>query len=70
VHLGDGRFVNSYAGRTELEYDTEYRLWMRHRDSGGEPDTEWSPWTGRLFRTAPAPEPGTPDAWTLRQVQR
>jgi glucose/arabinose dehydrogenase len=68
VHLGDGAFVNSYAGRTELQYDTDYTLRARHKDSSGDPATEWSGWGVRQFHTAPQPAPGTPVAWTLRQV--
>jgi glucose/arabinose dehydrogenase len=67
VHLGDGGFVNSYAGRTELLNDTNYMLGARHKDSSGDTATEWSSWARRSFRTAPAPAPGTPVAWTLRQ---
>ena len=68
VHLGDGSFVNSYAGRTELQYDTDYTLRARHKDSSGDPATEWSGWGVRQFRTATAPAPGTAVAWTLRQT--
>jgi Glucose / Sorbosone dehydrogenase len=68
VHLGDGSFVNSYAGRTELVYDTNYTLRVRYKDSSGDPATEWSNWAVRQFRTAPTPAPGTPVAWTLRQA--
>jgi glucose/arabinose dehydrogenase len=68
VHLGDGAFVNSYAGRTELMYDTDYILRARHKDSSGDPATEWSGWGTRQFRTASQPAPGTPVAWTLRQA--
>lgn len=68
MHLGDGSFVNSYAGRTELVYDTNYTLRVRYKDSSGDPATEWSNWAVRQFRTAPTPAPGTPVAWTLRQA--
>jgi glucose/arabinose dehydrogenase len=67
VHLGDGGFVNSYAGRTELVNDTDYVLRARHRDNSGDAATEWSAWAERRFRTAPAPAPGTAVAWTLKQ---
>jgi PKD repeat protein/glucose/arabinose dehydrogenase len=53
THLGDGVFENSHAGRTELLPDTQFRLRVRHRDSSGDPATEWSPWSQRFFSTAP-----------------
>lgn len=64
VHFGDGRFVNSLAGRTELPPDTDFALLVRHRDNRGTP----SPWSRRLFRTAPqiAPPPNASD-WTVDQ---
>ena len=51
THLGDGTFENSHTGRTELMSETDYRLLVRHRDSSGDPATEWSPWAERFFRT-------------------
>ncbi len=54
VHLGDGAFINSYAGRHDLVANTQYRLRVRHRDSSGDPATEWSDWGERLFVTGPA----------------
>ena len=36
IHLGDGAFVNSYAGRTQLEFQTSYILRVRFKDSAGE----------------------------------
>jgi glucose/arabinose dehydrogenase len=67
VHLGDGSFVNSYAGKTELNYDTNYVLLARHKDSSGDPATEWSSWGTRSFRTSSLPPPGTSTPWTLKQ---
>ncbi|MFZ0546607.1 MAG: PQQ-dependent sugar dehydrogenase [Candidatus Promineifilaceae bacterium] len=49
THLGDGVFVNSYAGRTELEHDVDYLLRIRHIDS----NNEVSPWSLRFFHTGP-----------------
>lgn len=68
THLGDGIYEGSHAGRTELFFDTDYLLRVRHRDSSGDPATEWSPWSGRTFRTA-SPPPPTPGAngWIVRQ---
>ncbi|MFN2521065.1 MAG: PQQ-dependent sugar dehydrogenase, partial [Candidatus Limnocylindria bacterium] len=68
VHLGDGVFANSYAGRTALAYDTDYYLRVRDRDSSGDPVTEWSGWGQRAFRTSPQPAPGTSVTWTVRQA--
>jgi hypothetical protein len=50
IHLGDGVFLGSYASRRSLMNDTTYRLRVRHRDN----TDLWSPWTERMFRTAPA----------------
>ncbi len=47
LHLGDGNFTGSYAGRPELDYETSYRLRVRHRDHTG----LWSPFAERAFRT-------------------
>lgn len=47
VHLGDGEFAGSHAGRTELEYETNYRLQARHLDSSA----LWSAWSERFFVT-------------------
>lgn len=54
VHLGDGRFQNSHNDRTDLMFETAYRLLVRHRDSSGDPNTEWSEWGERFFQTAAA----------------
>ncbi len=50
VHLGDGVFEGSHAGRNSLVADASYRLRVRHRDSTG----SWSDYAERLFYTAPA----------------
>lgn len=50
THLGDGTFMGSYNGRTELHYDTDYIMQVRHIDD----NNEISPWSQRLFRTGPA----------------
>jgi hypothetical protein len=47
LHLGDGTFSGPYAGRADLEYETFYRLRVRHRDQTG----LWSPFAERTFRT-------------------
>lgn len=51
IHLGDGAFEGSHAGRLSLLPNTNYRLRARHRDNSGDPATEWSNWAGRLFST-------------------
>ncbi len=51
THLGDGQFVNSYAGRRGLEPDKVYLLRIRHRDDSNDPATEWSQWGERAFTT-------------------
>jgi glucose/arabinose dehydrogenase len=47
VHLGDGQYLGSHAGRAELEYETNYRLRARHQDNTG----LWSAFAERGFRT-------------------
>jgi glucose/arabinose dehydrogenase len=53
VHLGDGQFLGTHAGRHDLLPDRDYRLQARHRADDSNPDTQWSPWGQRSFRTAP-----------------
>jgi glucose/arabinose dehydrogenase len=60
IHLGDGTFVNTYAGRTELEFDHQYTLQVRFRDSAN----EVSDWAQRTFGTYPPSSPGGAVAWT------
>jgi hypothetical protein len=52
------RFVNSYASRTALQFDTHYTLRVRFRESAG----EVSPWAERPFDTSPEGPPGEPGA--------
>lgn len=68
THLGDGIFEGSHAGRHELFYDTDYRLRIRHKDSSGNPATEWSSFSERRFHTTSVidPIPGAP-GWIVRQ---
>ncbi|HVT87667.1 MAG TPA: NPCBM/NEW2 domain-containing protein [Tepidisphaeraceae bacterium] len=47
IHLGDGVFSGSYAGRTELVPDTDYIMRCRYRDSRN----AVSDWGVRLFST-------------------
>ena len=52
IHLGDGSFVTN---ERHLGGNAQYQLRLRFRDSSGDPENEWSPWTMRLFATgAPA----------------
>jgi glucose/arabinose dehydrogenase len=60
IHLGDGSFVNSYAGRTSLDYDSDYLLRVRFKDSA----SELSGWAQRPFGTYPPSSPGGSVAWT------
>ena len=68
THFGDGVFSNSLAAASQLLYDTEYRLRVRHRDSSGDPGTEWSGWAERTFVTSSAltNTPGGGE-WAVRQ---
>jgi glucose/arabinose dehydrogenase len=67
VHLGDGSFVGSHAGRTTLLPGAEYVLRVRFRDDSGAPD-EWGEWRERPFETAPAGAGGQASAlpWAPR----
>jgi glucose/arabinose dehydrogenase/PKD repeat protein len=51
IHLGDGVFQGSHAGRVSLIAGTNYQLRVRHKDSSGDPSTQWSPYATRLFAT-------------------
>jgi glucose/arabinose dehydrogenase/fibronectin type 3 domain-containing protein len=68
IHLGDGTFVNSLAGKQQLNFDTNYRLQARVRDSSNDPATDWSLWSSRLFHTDPElqPIPGV-GTWAVKQ---
>jgi glucose/arabinose dehydrogenase len=66
IHLGDGAFINSHAGRSALEFEGDYVLRVRFRDESGEA----SSWAERGFKTAPAGPAGKPGAvpWAVRQL--
>lgn len=53
VHLGDGVFEGAYAGRSSLIPQTSYFLRARHKDSSGDPGTQWSDYSIRYFSSAP-----------------
>lgn len=53
AHFGDGTFMGSLAGDTQLDYDKDYVLRVRHRDSSGDAGTDWSPYAERMFSTGP-----------------
>src|SRR6185503_10373363 len=65
IHLGDGTFEGPYAGRTELEFATDYFLKVRYFDS----NNEAGPYAVRTFKTSPAGPPGVPGPmpWDLKQ---
>ncbi|HYI13276.1 MAG TPA: PQQ-dependent sugar dehydrogenase [Thermoanaerobaculia bacterium] len=52
IHLADGAFVGTRTGFRELLGGLYHRLRARHRDDSGDPATEWSNWSERVFRTA------------------
>ncbi len=70
THLGDGIFVNSQAGMTELAANTEYELRVRFRDDAG----SVSAYSTRVFQTGAAStifpmqfedlDDATPPVWT------
>ncbi|MDA0947875.1 MAG: PQQ-dependent sugar dehydrogenase, partial [Planctomycetota bacterium] len=51
MHLGDGVFEGPLTGRGELDENTTYTLRARHRDSSGDPASEWGGWGERMFAT-------------------
>jgi glucose/arabinose dehydrogenase len=51
VHLGDGVFENSHAGRSDLVPSSGFVLRVRHADDSGDPATMWSAWSTRSFQT-------------------
>jgi len=51
VHLGDGAFIGTHAGRTTCQFDTNYVLRARHRDSSGDQLSQYSRWAVQPFRT-------------------
>jgi glucose/arabinose dehydrogenase len=68
IHLGDGQFVNSLAGKHELPPSTDFKVRVRHLDSSGASNRA-SAWAVRRFHTASAitPLPNSPD-WTADQA--
>ncbi len=68
IHMGDGVFENSHAGRSDLIPDKDYELRVRFKDNSGDAGTEWSAWTERPFRTAKElkPRPDAPE-WVVKQ---
>jgi uncharacterized repeat protein (TIGR01451 family) len=65
IHLGDGTFEGSYAGRTQLKFDTHYLLKVRFWNQNGQA----SAWSERPFRTSPQGPAGVPGPmpWVTRQ---
>lgn len=57
IHLGDGAFVGSLAGRNQLNAGTQYRLRVRFKGSDPPPDGSYSDWSVRLFSTYPDAQP-------------
>ncbi len=51
IHLGNGIFQGAFDGRTSLLPNTNYFLRARHKDSSGDPNTQWSPYAIRYFST-------------------
>jgi glucose/arabinose dehydrogenase len=54
IHLGDGQFLGTLAGRHELTANTPYTLRVRFLGDAAPPQTDWSDWATRPFSTAPA----------------
>ena len=45
VAVADGAFEGSHTGRTTLIGEQPYKLRVRHKDSSGEANSEWSAWS-------------------------
>jgi glucose/arabinose dehydrogenase len=54
IHLGDGQFGGSLAGQHELRTSNGYTLRVRFLGDAPPPQTDWSDWSTRPFRTADA----------------
>jgi glucose/arabinose dehydrogenase len=54
VHLGDGQFEGTLLGADALLPEKAYQLRTRHRDSSGDPLSEWGPYAVRNFTTTAA----------------
>jgi glucose/arabinose dehydrogenase len=68
VHFGDGRFVGSLAGKSELLPNTDYKLRVRHRDASGASNS-YSAWSIRNFRTTKVVTPPPTGAdWVADQA--
>jgi len=65
IHLGDGVFTNSHAGRVALRFDTNYVLAVRFKDDSNDPATEWSPWLYRPFATQPLGVGNSNSSWAV-----
>jgi glucose/arabinose dehydrogenase len=65
IHLADGTFEGSHAGRSSMLPSTDYRLRVRHRDNTG----QTSSYAERTFRTSD-PIPPIPGAstWLTKQA--
>jgi glucose/arabinose dehydrogenase len=64
IHLGDGSFVGSYAGRTSLKYGASYTVKVRFKSGG-----EYGLYATRGFLTETQGPTGVNSAvpWTVRQ---
>ncbi len=65
IHLADGAFVGSHAGRTTMLFDTDYRIHVRFTNNLGASGAE----SLRPFRTSPAGPPGVagPMPWVVSE---
>ena len=64
-----GNFEGRLAGRMGLAHDTAYAIRARHRDSSGDPVSEWSAWSApTVTHTVPQDE-ATPRPMRLRDIQ-
>ena len=67
--LEQGNFEGPRAGRLGLEHGTSYAIRARHRDSSGDPVSEWSAWSApTVTQTIPQDE-AVPRPMRVRDIQ-
>ena len=66
IHLGDGTFAGTLAGKSALPGGADYQVRVRQRDNSGDPATNTSAWSVRTFHTF-ADEQPTAAGWVAQQ---
>src|SRR4051812_25295954 len=66
IHLGDGTFAGTLAGKSVLPGGADYQVRVRQRDNSGDGATNTSAWSLRTFHTF-ADEQPTAAGWVAQQ---